>query len=230
MSTWGRAVPSTVSAARAVVLDGLAAQVEAFGRRRVLVGVDGRTAAGKTTLGHQLADRLAGRGRVVLRSSLDDFKRPWSEAHLYDRESGEGYYRNAFDLEAVVRLLLAPARGGRGQVALCSIDPLTQRDHSARLVSMPDDAVVVVDGVFALRPELVAYWDLRVWVQVDVETSFRRGVVRDTARLGAHEAEALHRGRYQAAEAIYIDAVQPVCRADVIIDNTDLTRPRLTPS
>lgn len=218
-----------MSVTRAVVLDGLADRVEAFGRRRVLVGVDGRTAAGKTTLGHQLADCLAGRGRVVLRASLDDFKRPWSEAHLYDRVSGEGYYRNAFDLEAVVRLLLAPARQGGGMVALCSIDPLTQRDHSDHVVAMPDDAVLVVDGVFAFRSELVAYWDLRVWVQVDAETSLRRGVERDTARLGDHEAEALHRDRYRVAEAIYIDEAHPAHRADVVVDNTDLDRPRLTP-
>jgi uridine kinase len=229
VSTW-RQPQRPVGAATAAVLDVVADRVEAFGRRRVLVGVDGRTAAGKTTLGDQLADRLAGRGRVVLRASLDDFKRPWRERHLVDRASGEGYYRNAWDLEGLVRLLLAPAGRGDGQVALCSIDPLTQRDHSARSVPMPGDAVLVVDGVFAFRPELVSYWDLRVWVDVDAGTSLRRGVRRDAPMLGAGQADELHRDRYGAAEAIYIDEVEPARRAHVVVDNTDLTRPRLTRS
>lgn len=54
--------------------------------------------------------------------------RPWRERHLCDRESGQGYYRNAFDYDAVVRLLLHPARGS-GACVLRSIDPLAQRDH-----------------------------------------------------------------------------------------------------
>jgi uridine kinase len=95
------------------------------------VGIDGRTAAGKTTLGHELASLLADAGRVVLRASLDDFKRPWAERHRYDRVSGQGYYRNAFDLDAIRELLLEPADPtGTGRVALCSIDPITQVDYS----------------------------------------------------------------------------------------------------
>ena len=81
------------------MLDHIEAAVLAFGDRRVRFAIDGRTAAGKTSLGHELAQLLADRGRVAMRASLDDFKRPWREANRYDRVSGEGYYRNAFDVE-----------------------------------------------------------------------------------------------------------------------------------
>lgn len=99
-STWKQPIPPTASPHRADVLAAVAATVARLGRRRVRVAVDGLTAAGKTTFADELAATLAEQGRVVLRASLDDFKRPWREAHLYDRTSGEGYYRNAFDLEA----------------------------------------------------------------------------------------------------------------------------------
>jgi uridine kinase len=95
LSTWRQPAPKILSPKRIMVLRDIAARVEAMGSRRVRVAVDGRTAAGKTTLGHELATLLADTGRVVLRASLDDFKRPWAEGHLYDRVSGEGYYRNA---------------------------------------------------------------------------------------------------------------------------------------
>src|SRR3954451_15428187 len=94
VSTWQQPLPATGSEARAAVVDRLTAKVP--GGRRVRVAIDGFTAAGKTTLGHELAERLASTDRTVLRASLDDFKRPWSERQLYDRTSGEGYYRNAF--------------------------------------------------------------------------------------------------------------------------------------
>lgn len=228
-SSWQQPLPPPASPARAAVLDHLTGLVLALGDRRVRVVVDGRTAAGKTSLGHELAGRVADTGRLVLRASLDDFKRPWSEAHAYDRVSGEGYYRNAQDGAAARRLLLDPAApGGSGRVVLCSIDPLTQIDHSSTVVDMPADGVLIVDGVFALRPELDPSWDLRIWVEVDPELSVRRGASRDTELEGGAElAETLHRDRYLAGETIYIEEVDPVARADVVIDNTDFAEPRV---
>lgn len=76
----------------------------------------------------------------MLRASLDDFKKPWGERHLYDRESGMGYYRNAYDYPTLVRLLLEPAgRDGSGACVLCSIDPLTQIDHSDVVTRAPGE-------------------------------------------------------------------------------------------
>jgi uridine kinase len=100
VSTWQQPMPPTPGAQRSEVLDELVEMIDARGDHRLRVAVDGLTAAGKTSLGHELARGLSGRGRPVFRASLDDFKRPWSERHLYDRESGEGYYRNAFDRDA----------------------------------------------------------------------------------------------------------------------------------
>jgi uridine kinase len=210
------------------MLRALVYRIRALGDRRVRVAIDGRTAAGKTTLGHELAGLLASAGRVVLRASLDDFKRPWSDADRYDRMSGEGYYRNAFDLDAIHRLLVGPADpDGTGLVALCSIDPLTQINHSATRVAMPRDGILIVDGVFALRPELDRFWNLRVWVDIDAALSMRRAIGRDGEREGSAHAATLHRERYGPAEEIYIAEADPVGRADVVIDNTDLDHPRL---
>lgn len=229
VSTWQQPMPPMPGPERAQVLDHIVEMIDALGDHRLRIALDGRTAAGKTSLGHELARGLAGRGRSALRASLDDFKRPWSEAHLYDRRSGEGYYRNAFDLEAARRLLLDPSEPtADGLVALCSIDPLTQIDHSAAGTAMPTTGVLIVDGVFACRPELDSSWDLRVWVEIDAELSVRRGTERDTEREGsAANAEALHRDRYLASEMLYMSEVDPCSFVEVIVDNTDFDRPRL---
>jgi uridine kinase len=229
VSTWQQPLPPPSGPGRARMLDLLAGTIDSLGDHRLRIAIDGLTAAGKTSLGHELAQCLSRRGRPVLRASLDDFKRPWSERHLYDRVSGEGYYRNAFDHDAACKLLLVPSDPtGDGIVSLCSIDPITQVDHSAIKTVMPANGVLLVDGVFAFRPEINAYWDLRVWVEIDTELSVRRGVERDSEMYGnANEAEALHRDRYLAGELIYMNEVDPRSFVEVIVDNTYFDRPRL---
>ena len=201
--------------------------VDSLGGHRLRIAIDGLTASGKTSLGHELAHALSRRNRPSLRASLDDFKRPWRERHLYDRLSGEGYYRNAFDRAALRRLLLDPSDPtADGLVALCSIDPLTQIDYSALTSAMSANGVLIVDGAFACRPELNPYWDLRIWIDIDTELSVRRGIERD-AGLDAGAAEAVHRDRYLASELLYMREVDPRSFVEIIVDNTDFGRPQI---
>ena len=209
------------------MIEQIAGRILACGDARLRVGIDGLTAAGKTSFGHELAERISSARRPVLRASLDDFKKPWSERHLYDRESGEGYYRNAFDYAAAAGLLLEPAgAAGSGRCVLCSIDPLTQVDHSDVITSAESNAVLIVDGVFAFRPEINHHWDFRIWLQVDSQVSLRRGTQRDQGWAGSG-AEAVHRDRYLVAERLYIEEVDPLRLADVVIDNSMFDRPRI---
>jgi uridine kinase len=225
VSSWQQPLPASASPERAVVVAAVADRILRLGRQRLRVGIDGLTAAGKTSFGHELAAYVSRAGRPVLRASLDDFKRPWRERHLYDRETGPGYYRNAFDYDAVTRLLLEPAGSdGSGACVLCSIDPLTQIDHSDVVTPAADDAVLIVDGVFAFRPEINAHWDFRVWLEIDPQQSIRRGAARDQDWAGS-EAEAVHRDRYLPAEELYLAEVDPLRLVDVVIDNRDLARP-----
>lgn len=70
---------------------------------------------------------------------MDDFKNPWREAREqgYDRTSGEGYYRNAYDFVSARELLLGPAgRHGSGEVTLWAHDSLTGEDHRGAVVDV----------------------------------------------------------------------------------------------
>jgi uridine kinase len=121
VSTWRQPMPPPASAERAAVIAAVAARIAGLGPGRLRVAVDGLTGAGKTSFGHELAARLRALGRPTLRASLDDFKHPWEHARErgYDRVSGEGYYRNAYDFRSARGLLLWPAGpSGTGQVAL----------------------------------------------------------------------------------------------------------------
>jgi len=97
-----------------------------------------------------------------------------------------------------------------------------------------DDAVLLRDGVFLLRPELVDCWDVRIFVEVDAEQGLARGVERDLT-LDAPDARATRREqrtrvwreRYLPADEAYLRRVDPAARADAVFDNRDPEAPRL---
>jgi uridine kinase len=230
VSTWRQSVPLATSAERTALIATVADTVAALGPGALRVAVDGLTGVGKTSFGHELAAALRAAGRATMRASMDDFKYPWRHAceHGYDRVSAEGYYRNAYDFRSARDLLLAPAGpSGSGEVVLCGHDPLTGADHRDKKISAPAGAILIVDSVFAFRPEYSDCWEYRIWLDVDPETALRRGIVWDSAAEGAEEAARLHRDRYHAAEMIYLAEVGPRSLADVIIENRDFKRPRI---
>ncbi|WP_031170688.1 uridine kinase [Streptomyces durhamensis] len=230
VSTWQQPCPAATSDERSALVEWVAKRILALGQGRLVVGIDGLTAAGKTSFGHELAEWISAAGRPVLRATLDDFKKPWKDRHLYDRESGEGYYRNAFDYDAVKRLLLGPCQSPEAtSCVLCSIDPLTQQDHSSDAAPLTSDSVLIVDGVFAFRPEINGYWDFRLWLQVDSELSVQRGADRDQGWAG-NDAESIHRNRYLVAERLYLQEVDPIPMMDVVIDNSSFASPRIVES
>ncbi len=88
--------------------------------------------------------------------------------------TGEGYYRNAHDFVSVQTLLLQPSGPmGTGRVVLCAYDPLTGADNRSVVVDAPNDAVLVVDGVFGMRPEYDEYWDVRIWLHAEPAVALR---------------------------------------------------------
>jgi uridine kinase len=86
--------------------------------------------------------------------------------------------------------------------------------------------VLIVDGVFAFRPELDEHRDFRVWLEIDDDLSVRRGAARDQDWAGS-DAEAVHRDRYLVAERIYLREVDPHRLVDMVIDNSVFERPRV---
>jgi uridine kinase len=230
VSTWRQPTPEPVSAVRTAVIGTIAGRIATLSPGRLRVAVDGRTGAGKTSFGHELAEALRALGRPTMRACFDDFKHPWRHAreHGYDRLTGEGYYRNAYDFAAARDLLLRPAGPrGAGEVVLCGHDPLTGADRRGITITAPPDAILIVDSVFAFRPQYNDCWEYRIWLEVDPDVALHRGVTRDTPREGIEEATRVHRDRYGVAERIYVAEVSPRALADVRIDNTDLARPRI---
>jgi uridine kinase len=215
---------------RAALLERLAALIAAVERPHpVRVAIDGPDAAGKTTLADELAGMLRRHGRAVVRASIDGFHRPREERYRRGRDSPLGYYEDSFDYDALRRCLLEPlGPGGTLRYRRAVFDVRTDSPQPATEIVAPRDAVLLLDGIFLLRPELFESWDLRVFVSVRFEEVLRRALERDAAHLGSRtEVERRYGGRYIPGQQLYYAAAHPAETADLVVHNDDPARPAL---
>ena len=188
------------------------------GEGRVLVAVDGVGASGKTTFAARLAEQVRARPVIVLHA--DDFFRPSALRHARGRQSAEGFWLDAYDYDALVAGALAPlAAGGSGRYRPASFDPAADATVEPDAVDAPRDALVVVEGTFLHRDELLRFWDWSIYLDVPFDEATRRMVRRD----GEHRPT----DRYVGGQRLYFAAASPWERASLVVDNTDVDDPRI---
>ena len=160
------------------------------------VGIDGVDGSGKTTFADELVAELRSRSCAIERLNTHNFLNPPEVRHRLGRDSAEGFWLDSYDLRAL-----------------------------ASDVARPRDAVLVVDGLFLHRDEIVDLWDLSVFLDVPFEVSVARLAARDgTEPDPRHESSK----RYVEGQKIYFRECSPLTRATLVIDNSDFERPFLS--
>lgn len=211
---------------RAEVLGEIAAAVLTLPADRVRrVGIDGVDGAGKTTFADELADVLEARDAEVIRASGDGFHHPREVRYRRGRRSPEGFYLDSFDLEQLRGRLLDPlGPGGDRRFVRAVRDVASDTLVDSDVEVARDGQVLVLDGMFLHRPELVDVWDLSVFLQVGFATSVGRMAMRDGSDPDpAHPSNR----RYVEGQRLYLGACAPTERATFVVDNDDLASPTL---
>ena len=191
------------------------------------VAIDGVDGAGKTTFADELAFILAESGRAVIRASVDGFHHSQNIRHRLGRGSPEGFYRDSYDYDALKTCLLeplSPGGSGRYRTAVYDVEaetPVTVPEQVARAGS-----VLLFDGIFLHRSELLTVWDLSVWLEVPFSVSVPRGAGRGPG-YGSPDPEAGSNRRYVEGQKLYLSECRPQARATFVVDNSDLSAPRL---
>ena len=190
---------------------------------RTMVAIDGVDGAGKTTFAADLAEELTDSGLTVISISFDDFLNPPGLRHAQGRQSPDGFVADTYDYERFIDDVLEPLScEGCGRYRTKSYDYATESPLSPPWQVAPDQAVVIVDGMFLhgsrlLNPRGRKVWDLSVWLEVPFEVSVHRLAQRD----GSPDDPSDERNaRYVEGQRRYITQADPASRADLVVDNT----------
>jgi uridine kinase len=210
---------------RSRVIEALGAEIEATTSRSRFsrVAVDGVDGAGKTFLADELAQALRVRGVPTVRVSVDGFHHPREIRYRRGRTDPEGFFRDSYDYGSFVSLVLEPLAPGGSGVYTQAVHDVDAERRAARVTAVaPPGAVLVVDGIFLHRDELVAFWDYSIWLDVPFEVSIPRGAQRG---FGDPDPASPANHRYVEGQRIYMRECAPAERATVIVDNVDLDAP-----
>jgi uridine kinase len=172
-----------------------------------MFAIDGHSAAGKSTFAAALAARLD--AALV---PGDDFYRVMKDEDRAQLSQSEGIERY-FDWERMRSDVLVPLRDGRDAIyrrynwssGILAEDATTINAASA----------VVVDGVYASRPELEEFFDVAVFVSAPAGVRWARQLQRGDS------VEWLR--RWDEAEKLFFAQVRPPQSFDVVV--TDRTGP-----
>ncbi len=199
----------------------------------ILIVINGKDGSGKTMMADIFAEYLTSKtSREIIRISIDDFMNSRAVRYTPSESAGKGCYDHMFNFSAFVNNVLMPLQpNGTWEYRTKIFDHATDSESLSPIKKAIKDAIIITDGVFLYKQNLVNYWDLKILLDTEDETVIERGARRDTERLGSYEvARQKYIDRYIASQLIYYNEESPEKRADIIIDNNDIESPFITKS
>ena len=198
-------------------------------RQPAIIGINGVDCSGKSVFAANFHDWLNRHGEHAVLVHLDDFHNPCAIRHQGDNPV-EAYYHHAFDLERLTRLVLEPLRrDGQLTVELDVLNLDTDCYDIHRYYEIRHESVVLLEGVLLFRPPLLDFFDIRVFLHIGFEEVLKRAELRDGPRFGSGILTQ-YREKYIPVQQRYIHEYAPANLADLLIDNTDVARPRILSS
>jgi uridine kinase len=170
----------------------------------LIVGIDGAGGAGKSTLARGIDDANAGRVSIV---RCDDFYHPLTGAQN-SRLTAEEAYEHYFDWRRLRdEALMALRSGQRARYQRYG----WSTDRLAEWVEAEPREILVVEGVFSMRPELRPLLDIAIFIETPREERQRRMLAR-------RQDSAAWMARWMSAEDWYLEHVAPHRHADLVVE------------
>lgn len=168
-----------------------------------VVAIDGPSAAGTSTLGDLLASELLA-GLIP----SDDFYRDIDDQQRWDLTPAQGV-ELYFDWQRLRDEALVPLRSGEA-ARYRPFSWVPGGGLSDHVVTISRSRLVIVEGVYASRPEFADLIDLSVLVQTPEAERHRRMLAR------AHGNDAWW-SRWAAAEDLYFTSIRPPESFDLVV-------------
>lgn len=177
--------------------------------QRYILGVDGLSRSGKTTLVAKLKQYFLEENIAVFVFHIDDYIVERKRRYNTDYEQWHEYYHLQWDVEWLKENFFKQLSCGE-ILSLSTYDDLSDT-HDLQEIKTPKTGLIIVEGVFLQRKEWRSYFDYIIYLDCPRETRFKR------EKEETQQDIEKFRHRYWKAEDYYLETELPLEKADLII-------------
>lgn len=180
-------------------------------RQRWVIGIDGLSRSGKSTLTKEVANQLQNQKVPVYVFHIDDYIVERKRRYQTTFEQWVEYYYLQWDVMWLKEHLFKKLKTAK-ELNLKTYDSFTDSLREAN-ICLPETCLVLVEGVFLQRKEWRPFFDYMFYVDCSRDERFNREASETQKNL-----EKFKR-RYWVAEDYYLETVDPKKLADFVIEN-----------
>src|SRR5262249_45025356 len=131
----------------------------------------------------------------------------------------EQFYQHAFRFEEMFARLVLPLRDNRSIHLIADFTEETATAYRPQEYRFEGIAVIVLRGVFLLKPPYRGHYDLAIWVDCTFETALERSLQRRQEDLPTAETIRAYETIFFPAQRLHLTQDHPREAADLIIVN-----------
>jgi uridine kinase len=186
--------------------------------RGVLVAVSGIDGSGKGYVAGKIVETLRAEGLRVAEINIDGWL---NLPHIrFSKENpAEHFYRHAIRFDALFSQLVLPLRDRRSLHIEVDFAEETATEYRRHTYDFQETEVIVLEGIYLLKREFLAHYDLSFWIDCSFDTALARALVRWQEGLSADETVAAYRTTYFPAQELHFARDDPKTGATAIVNN-----------
>ncbi|KOA19205.1 uridine kinase [Clostridium homopropionicum DSM 5847] len=204
-------------------MDSILAEIQknVYHNKNYVVGIDGGTGAGKSTLVHSLQCQLEKLGLNTITLHIDDFIHKRNVRYDNSKEEWLCFYNLQWRYDYLTNEILIPAK--TNQDINKNIEIYNKQIDEYKNISIIAKApyIVILEGIFLQRKELEKFLDYTIFIDIPRKERLKRILIRDTYIGDAEEIIDKYERRYFPAEDYYIKKYNPMKSDDIIYKISD---------
>jgi len=183
------------------------------GRRRILIGIAGGTASGKTMVADRVSEALGSDKVAIIKQ--DSYYKDLSHLPLKERQAQNYDHPDAFDMQLLYKHLKILLEGGEIEMPVYDFKRHLRKKETVRVAGCQ---IIILEGILILYdPLLRALMDIRVYIETDDDVRLMRRIRRDVTERG-RTLESVLEQYENSVRPMHLQFVAPSKRyADVII-------------
>ncbi len=182
-------------------------------QRRVLIGIAGGSASGKTLVAQRVTEDLGSRKVYIIKQ--DSYYKSLNGLPIEERRRQNYDHPDAFDRDLLAEQLRILLEGGAIEMPVYDFK---RHLRTRRAISVSGCQIIIIEGILILDdPLLRALMDIKVYIDTDSDIRLLRRIQRDVSERG-RTLESVLAQYEETVRPMHMQFIEPSKRyADVII-------------